>query len=93
MQELSKTRWSSLIRALTYRIIVCPDPLDPERIEEALVTVRRFALSAPREEYLRAVEHALASRDDLSELVDLPHSDALVREFLRRVRARLERRS
>jgi hypothetical protein len=54
--------------------------------------IDRRALGGTEEEYLLAIQEGLASTADLPELLGLNKSDALLREFVRMLQARLSAR-
>jgi hypothetical protein len=64
-----------------------PDPLD--RVDSALFTIARGALGASQDEYLVAIRQGLSSDDDLAHLLGHDKPDAVLRDYLRAVAARL----
>lgn len=81
-------QWSALLRVLTYGIIMVPDPLDyvDTAISSAVYGPTHYGTP---EDFLRAIRNALASKEDLAELLFQEKPDSIIRAFLEAVEARL----
>ena len=78
---------------LMYPIIFAKNPSDhAERAIEAMFVGRERETAHSLQAYLDAVQGALASRGNLSELLPQPHSDAVIRAYLAEVQHKLEER-
>jgi hypothetical protein len=76
------------IRALLYPVIFDHDPIESvDRVLDGVVRSR--ALRSSPEDYLAAIDAALASDEDLATLLPQPHSDTAVRRYLEALRSRL----
>lgn len=84
---MTTTRWQALIRALTYHVVMLPDPM--EEVGGALYIVKTGALKGTKDEYLEAIRLGLTSEIDLAQLYGFKYSDATARAFLRAVEAEL----
>jgi len=73
-------RWQDYIRALTYPILFEANPL--EAVGRVLTTVMDDQRLGTRDEFVEAIDHALASRGDLGKRFSENHSDAVMRGFL-----------
>ena len=73
-------RWQGYIRALTYPILFEANPI--EAIGRVITTVVDKQRLGTRDEFVAAIDHALASRDDLGKLFSESHSDQVIRGFL-----------
>lgn len=81
-----------IVAALLYVVQFERDPV--AAVEHALEqTVERGALGAGPDRYLAAVRAALASDDNLADVIPQRHPEATVRAFLRAVEARLAERN
>jgi hypothetical protein len=72
--------WPAYIRALTYPILFDERPI--EGMDRVLATVVDTGASGSREEFLHAIDEALASEDDLAKLFSENHTDQVLRGFL-----------
>ena len=72
--------WPGYIRALTYPILFEAKPVDG--LERALTSVVDKGKSGSRQDFLSAIDQALASKDDLAKMFSEDHTDAVIREFL-----------
>lgn len=85
------TRTAALIRGLIYGIQFERDPRNGlDRVIE-MVVARGGSAESPAD-HLGAIREALASDADLSGLLPQPHSDAVLRQFLDALAARIEQR-
>jgi len=76
------------IRALLYPVQFERDPVDGiDRVMEQVV--RKRALGLAPADYLALVRAALASNANLTSLLPQPHSESVVRSYLREVECRL----
>ncbi|MEJ7728973.1 MAG: hypothetical protein WKG00_07150 [Polyangiaceae bacterium] len=76
------------VRALLYVVQFARDPA--QAVGHALdQVVRKRALGAGPEEYLASVRAALASEEELADLIPQPHPEDVVRRFLGLVEQRL----
>ncbi len=85
--------WRPLIRALLYPIIFEAQPSTVvDRVRHGVV--ERQALGATAVQYLAAIRQALASPEDLHQLLPLgaAQSEATIREYLAALAQRLEAR-
>ena len=80
--------WRAALRAVLYPILFEKEPVDG--IDRVIVqVVDRRALGLTREEYRDAIRTALASEEDLSQLLPDAPADGRTRGFLRLLLARL----
>ena len=80
--------WDACIRALLYPVQFERDPIDGiDRVVE--MVVRRRALGLAPADYLALVRAALASDAGLASLLPQPHSETVVRDYLRGVECQL----
>ena len=84
----AKPSWAPLIRMVVYPIQFETMPLDhAERIIEAVVDAD--PKTATRTDYIRAIDAALASDEELAALVPQPHDERVIRTYLRGLVERL----
>jgi hypothetical protein len=82
--------WVPRICAVIYPVQFEDDPRDGcERVARLIVSQRPLGYGP--EEYVAALQQALASDADLSRLIPQDHADAALRGYMRALRSRLER--
>lgn len=85
-------REMGLIRALIYVVQFDESPLDSlDRVFERVIDAR--ALHASPDEYLSAIKMALASDEQLAQLIPQDHPEVVIRGYLGAVQRRLEERA
>jgi hypothetical protein len=73
-----------LIRSLIYPVQFEKDPNNGiERVVEFIIEDVALGVGVSREKYIAAIKSALNSTEELSTLIPQPHSDLVIREFLR----------
>jgi hypothetical protein len=72
--------WQAYLRALLYPVLFDARPVDG--LQRVIAEVVDSGRSGTPEDFLRAVDAALASKEDLSKILQQEHTDALIREFL-----------
>jgi hypothetical protein len=83
------TAWEPILRALTYAVCLQRDPLP--YVDRAIKSWIGDPIDrAESERVLEAIELGLASRENLAALLNQECSDAVIRQFLEAVRARLQ---
>jgi hypothetical protein len=79
-----------LLRVLIYPVQFEADPMNGiDRVINEIIP-NMNAVSKSSEDYLNAIESALESSDELSILLPQPHSEKVIRRYLREVRRRLK---
>jgi hypothetical protein len=81
--------WKGHIRAVLYGIQFEKNPVDGvDRILQQVV--KAGALSATPAEYLASIRIALASQTPLATLIPQPHSEEVIRNYLRELERRIQ---
>ena len=88
---MDKIEWASCIRLMTYGL--ARDPANPMNdVDDAFKGVINRATQPEKRSFLEAIRAGLASDVDLSAEIGLDwHTDAVIREYLQAVEARLAR--
>jgi hypothetical protein len=85
-------RARALIRALIYVVQFDESPLDSiDRVFERVIVGRAMHSSA--DEYLAAIKAALASTEQLSQLIPQDHPEVVIRGYLAALQGRLEEKT
>jgi hypothetical protein len=85
-------RAKGLIRALIYVVQFDESPIDSiDRVFERVIVGR--AMHASPEEYLAAIDSALKSTEQLSQLIPQDHPEVVIRSYLAGVQRRIEETS
>jgi len=80
-------RWKVVLRILIYPIQFDTDP--SMGVERLLGLMDRRCLPEQPQEYLAAIQAGLESSEGLADLIPQPHSEEVIRGYLRAVRERL----
>ncbi|QCW26466.1 hypothetical protein FE772_13120 [Lysobacter enzymogenes] len=76
--------WKGVVAVIMYTLIFVKD-LDAQFPKTLYMIETGEGIAFGPEEMKRAIEAALASRDDLSELLDQPHSDGALRSYFAKI--------
>ena len=84
--------WRGRINALLYGLIFTKalDDAAVRRLADAVIAER--TIPGGPAVYLAAIEAALPTDEPLNDIIEAPHSEADIRDFLRRLAGELERR-
>lgn len=84
--------WTGRINAILYGLIFTKELNDAavHRMADMLIEGRTMPLGAPA--YYAAIEPALRSGEPLNDMIQAPHSEEAIRDFLARLAAELDGR-